>query len=481
MAMHPGGGLGRWLDRLISPLREEPHPPVRSAPKPPSKATVQASLDCEHTREKLRTIITQQPNFSAGCFHLIGLASLKEKLGPRWPSVESKVQQVVERLLAQHLKREDAWFRHGPETYVVVFASLNKLEAQLLCGRVVKELHNLLLGDSDAAAIMVETAVVEAGGEMSVESRSLDSLLSSALEEFHVAPGDAAAAQPCPNQARQGGLGGREEAAKTLGWVLEEDLREPVSFLYRPIWDAKHQVISTYLCRPARRRPSGMHLWGYDVLRDGTDTSAILDLDTETLSHSVSLLHELVRNKFRLMMTLPLHFETMAVLARRRQYLQLCRMIPKQLSDFLAFELNCLPAGVPASRLIEFVNALKPHCRAVLARTDVATGDMASFGAAGIKIVGAELPHHGDPMRHLGELARFTAAAHKMHLLTYLDEVNTDVASVAGQTASFDFMMGDFVGPWVEVPETAVRRTRDDLAQRARVKAPGRRVAGMAC
>jgi len=466
------GGLTRWLDRLISPLCESDARQPSSMPRHATAGSLQAELTCPDTRERLRAILQGQTRFTAGCFHLIGLAALKDRLGARWAAVERRVQQLMERLLAQHLHPADAWFRHGSETYVVVFATLNKLEAQLLCGKVMQELHELLLGDSDTADIVVETAVMDAGGGLAVESRSLQSLLSSALDGYH----EEGRAPPAdPGWHRASGGESRRPVREVPGWAVEEEPEAAPDILYRPIWDARNQVISTYLCRPKRRRPGGIEYWGYDVLRDPADSGAIADLDLEILSHSVSLLQELVRNKFRLMMTLPVHFETMAVLVRRRQYLQLCRMIPRQIVGFLAFELNGLPPGIPASRLIELVNALKPYARVILARADLAHADPAAAATGGIKVVGIAMPTVAEAVRHHAEIARFAAAARKHHLLTFADHVDGEAVSALAEQAGFDFLLGDFVGPWCDVPETAVRRSRDDLAGRFRVKAPGRR------
>ena len=460
--------LGRWLARLVSPLREDDPPPRPASPVSATAKSVRTSLDTEEARSRLRAIVNGQTTFSTGCFHLIGLSAVRQKLASRWAVAELRIQQLVERLLKQHLGPEDVWFRHGSDVYVVVFARMNKLEAQLFCGKIMQELHRLLLGDDDAASVVVETVVLEADGTLKVESHSLPSLLSTALGTFQEADGAAAAGRAALAAADAS----RQRAPKHLGWNFEDVECEPIAFRYRPVWDARHEVVSTYHCRPMRRHPSGTVLWGYDVLRDASDPEAIVDLDVEILSHSVSMLHELVANKFRLMVTVPVHFETMAVLGRRRQYLQLLRMVPRPLAGLLAIALKDLPVGIPASRLIEFVNVLKPHCRAVLARADLETADMAAFAAAGVRAVGVGLPHApGEAQRHRYELARFCAAAHKLHMLTYLDEADAGFAATE-QGAAFDFLMGDAVGPWTEVPGTAVRRTREELLSPRR--RPGR-------
>jgi hypothetical protein len=189
-----------------------------------------------------------------------------------------------------------------------------------------------------------------------------------------------------------------------------------------------------------------------------------MDLDLEMLTTSVTTLLELQQMKRLVALVVPVHFETLGSLVRRRRYLQLCRMIPRDLTRFLAFRLSKVPSGVPVGRMLELVGGLRPHCAVVLGETDVNGTDIAVYAAAGVRGVGFSAPRHWDLRRAEADLSRYGHQAQKLGLLIAIRDVASPVIADVALTAGFAFIAGDVVGPWVERPRGPVRFRRNDLA-----------------
>jgi hypothetical protein len=408
--------------------------------------------DFTEAAPKLRAIFQAQTQASAGSLHMMGLESLRARLGARWPRVADRVHMLAERLLNQMLAPRDAWFRYGEEGYIVVFAQLGRAQAGLVCAKLVEQLQRLLLGDVDTAAVRVHSAVHEVGGELLFQGSSLQEMLgvAAALAAGSAVPDPAAA-----------------EEANPWAHVAPQEL--PVEVVYRPIWDTRKEVLSIYLARAMRPRRGRLPLWGYDCAADPQDMQQILGLDLEVLRQTMEVYGELYRNQFRCFLSVPVHFETLAGPNRRREYLAALQAIPKELVAFLAFHIVGLPRGVPASRATEIVNFLKQFSRVVIVIVEAGSQDLPTLAAAGVYITTILLPPGASPKRWGPELSRFAQEGLRLRLRVGLEGVDTSLMASYADGAGFHYMAGDFIGPWSEVPENALRFTRADL--RARVVA----------
>ncbi|MDG3441627.1 hypothetical protein [Nitrospirillum amazonense] len=400
---------------------------------------------------KLRAIFRAQNQACAGSLHMVGLDSLRERLGNRWPRVADRVHMLAERLLGQLLTPKDTWFRHGEEGYIVVFAQLGQREAGLVCGKVVEQLQRLLLGDVDTAAVRVHSAVHQVGRELVFQSNSLSEMLVGAAAQAAQSTADATAV----------------ETGKASAWWTHAALQEqPAQVVYRPIWDVRKEALSIYMARIMRPRRGRQPLWGYDCINDSRDMQQILALDLEVLRQTMDVYGELYANQFRCFLSVPVHFETLASVGRRREYLAALQGIHRELLAFLAFHLVGLPQGIPSSRAAEMVGVLKQFSRVVTAVVESGSQDLPALAAAGVHIAIILLPPGASPKHWGTELKRFSHEATRLGLRAGVEGVDTAIMASYADEAGFQYMAGDFIGPWSEVPENALRFTRTDLKAR---------------
>jgi len=345
-----GLSLGERLRNWF--VEEEP-----AATAPSSRSETANDADVERMRaleRRLKVLLAQPQLLSAGRIHMLNLDTLRASLGPAWDELRDRVHSSADRIINRHIDGKDVQFRSGDGEYIIVFATLSRQAASLVCAKIAEELYRLFLGDPKLAEITVSTAVGAVDGKLLFEHASVADLLS-AVEQTMEANGPdeqaAASTAPPPPTAAAG-------AAEPRKLKLSQLEMAQIGTIYRPLWDVGRQVISTYMCTPVRRFPDGTSVEGMLALSGVSEPQQLAKVDIDTLADTVEILDELFRNKFRLMVSVPVCFETLAARRTRQEYLAICQSVPDYLRPFLIFEFLRFPAGVPSGRMSE----LAPSC-----------------------------------------------------------------------------------------------------------------------
>lgn len=397
--------------------------------------------------DALRRIFSRRDPAQAGSIHLMGLESLSDRLGSRWTAVADRVHMLTARLLEGYLSPHDTWFRHGGEAYVVVFAQLAPEQARLICAKVVEELQIMLLGEADTASIMVRTAVHEIGSDMMLVPASLRQMLDEAAGRLNREATAASDSLDRPAVIR----------------VHPGEKPSRIEVRYRPVWDVKQQVVSVFIARGCRLRGGRTLVWGYDGLDDPEDPQQILAMDLQVIQEAVGEALELYENRFRFFLSVPVHFESLAVLGRRREMVAILQSIPVHMRPFMTYHLYGVPSGVPTGRLAEMVGTLRPYGRTTMVVVDPNTSDLPTLAAAGARVACVLLPSGSAADRHRAELQRFGAVAAKNRLQTSVEGVDDLAMEALCEEVGINYLSGNLIGDWSEVPEHAARRCLADF------------------
>src|SRR5712691_6351184 len=114
-------------------------PPTKGAPAAAMvepgvrRPAVDGAAVTDGLKTRLAAVLHGKESVSAGCFHLVGLAEVRKRLGPSWERVQDKVHAQTRRIIERHIAPRDVYFPNGPEDYVLVFAAMGKLAAQAVC------------------------------------------------------------------------------------------------------------------------------------------------------------------------------------------------------------------------------------------------------------------------------------------------------------------------------------------------------------
>lgn len=426
-------------------------------------------------KDRLKDIFERQATVTAGSIQLIGLDALREKIGARWAGVREKVHIFVQRIMMSMLSPQDAWFRYGDDGYIVVFARLDKNAAQLICGKLIAEIHRNLLGDPDAGEIIVNTVVFDVDGQVALESADLGELLREAVRRQHSTERPTTVAPSALGEADDNAIDETNDNATRL-----EALRSAVQghagrrrphVVFRAVWDVQMGIFSTYRCIPARGAARYNTISGYDVLPDPEDSDAIFSLDCETLTKSMTIAVELYHNNFRYFSCIPLHFESLANSRRRAEYLQLLKVAPKDVMQFVEFSVHGLPAGVPLGRLLEIKTFLQPHSRLIIPMLEHDERNLSTFAQSGLKVIGTRIPPTLAETEAVERLRAFAVTARKNALTAYAAGVRTEAMFDAACGAELRFLSGPYFGPDQEYPQHMRRCGKEEIRHAAEKRA----------
>jgi hypothetical protein len=238
-----------------------------------------------------------------------------------------------------------------------------------------------------------------------------------------------------------------------------------LSYSYRPSWDPGRGVIAAYLCVPMLPgSPGSDERWPAALVLQN-DVEALEKLDFALLSYAIGVLEGLVVQRRRLLITVPVRFETLCTAANHRRYLEMLhtRLSPEAAS-LLVIELIGVPDGVPEAHLIEISAPLRAHVRAVIARLRPDITDFSQFAAARVAAVGCDLSEqNGSELALMQQMARFSRVAAKTGVATYLRGISSLSLAAAALGAGFAHIDGDAVALMVDQPHGVVQFSLLDL------------------
>lgn len=239
-----------------------------------------------------------------------------------------------------------------------------------------------------------------------------------------------------------------------------------VGFVFRPMWDPTRNVIATYLCVPQLKLSDGDGAMGEASLAVAGDPDATARLDSTTIARVKGDLAAMAADGRRLIIAMPIHFETLSSAAQRRRCAAEIGTIPEPMKQYLVVEVIDVPAGVLKPRLMEVIAPLRLHCRALSLQMAISTIDFTQVRGTGISAVGADIAHLAkSEVILMQQMGRFQRAAERAEAVTFLHGARTRSLATAAVGAGFHYVDGDAVAATLARPDRIVPFELADLYQ----------------
>jgi hypothetical protein len=453
--------LRRNLADLIDPESDR-----QRAPAPPATATRAVSAELLYDRIRILVPAGRDPSVKTGQVNLISIARIRDRLGSQWPHYAVNADRIARNAIEHYLIGGDIYARWKDEGYILVFATLDFHHAQVKCKLIGDEITKKLLGDETPDLTDIRHVEVQADGTVTFSNvPGFEELVALAIGQ-EANDADASTVPPPIGVVPSSPVAGTAEPlspAPPLAKV-SEPLAE-LSYCYRPSWDPGRGIIAAYLCVPMLPEVPGStrRAQAATVLQD--DAPALEKLDFTTLTHAIGVVEGLVREKRRLLITVPIRFETLCAAAHRRRYIEILRTrLSPEAASLLVIELVSVPDGVPEARLIEISSPLRAHARAVIAQLRPDITDFSQFAAARIAAAGCDLSEQsGSELALMQQMARFGKGAAKAGVATYLRGISSLSLAAAALGAGFSHVDGDAVAAIVDQPRGVVQFSLLDL------------------
>lgn len=373
----------------------------------------------------------------AGSIQLLGMAEIKQRLGPRWRTVADIAFRIAEQTIQRHISSEDAYQRHGGEAFVLCFASPDKAEAEAKTRAIAEELAMLLVQQTPQVTLRVDHAVAE------VEWADIDKGEEESIAEL------------IARELRQ-----VRERAEFSARTWRNELLRSAGIRFGPIWHPAGQIVTSY--RTMLNEQTGTHalqrLAGVTMPEELRST--LHELDCLIVGRAIRALDRLLRAGGMAQMLVSVNFNSLSTRATREKYLNLCRDIPRHYNRFLLFEVHGAPNGTPVSRLVEIALALKPYGHGVLVELPASGGkiqELAFVGLFGLSVAAKSLPR--DIGQATAVLTRLVVAATALNLKVFVHGADTVGILDAARKARADYVDGRAVALPLAEPKTAYRWT----------------------
>jgi hypothetical protein len=191
--------------------------------------------------------------------------------------------------------------------------------------------------------------------------------------------------------------------------------------------------------------------------RDNNDIW-LVRLDRAVQRHVIDDINALLTHDQRVILMMPVHYETLASWPRRQDYVAQLEQLPTPTQQLLVVDILGTPTGVTQSRLVELIAPLRRYCRAVAMRVPLAAADFASIKLAGAIVVGCDIGRMtGAELAIIQDMGQFQRAAEKAGLACYIRGIHTRSLAAAALAAGFSYISGDAVAEVTPRPTTPVR------------------------
>jgi EAL domain-containing protein (putative c-di-GMP-specific phosphodiesterase class I) len=369
----------------------------------------------------------------AGSIQLLGMAEIKQRLGGRWSEMANSAFRIAEQTIKRHLTAEDAYQRHGRETFLLCFASLDKAHAEAKTRMIAEEIVTLLAQQALQIPLRVDHTVAE-------------------LEWADIDKGEVESiADVIARELRQ-----VRERAEASARAWRSELLRTAGIRFSPIWHAPRRIVAGY--RAMLNEQTGtralQRLAGITTPEELKNT--LHELDCLIVGWAIKALDRLLHDGGTAQMLVPVNFNSLSTRATRERYLNLCRDIPQQYKQFLLFEVHSAPSGTPVSRLVDVALALKPYGHGVLVEPPASGGqlqELASVGLFGLSVGAKSLPCNVG--QAAAALTRLVSAATTLNLKVFIHGADTVGILDAAQKARADYIDGRAVASPMAEPKTA--------------------------
>jgi hypothetical protein len=249
-------------------------------------------------------------------------------------------------------------------------------------------------------------------------------------------------------------------------------MAETGAFFFTPFRDLKTQTLSGYFCASTVAMDHQRAV-SEEISMPMEDNQELAQADVETLRCVIAALNELLASGARCIISLPIHFETLAVPRWRNAYVSLGLSIPRRLRQHVTVELCDLPEGVPQGRVLDIVSMLKPFSGAIVVRVPIRSRTLAVFAGIGVQAASADLEAlaMASAEETFATIYRFSTGAQKARLSTYLHNVRTSELALAASAAGIRYVDGESSTNREDSPRTLRHYNWNEFLARAKLSA----------
>jgi len=392
--------------------------------------------------------------FQRRCVHVLDLCIIRSSSGPLWEEIGVSIRSRLESILYARLSPESSFEQVGDTRYVIVTPATQNDDGAIATLRIAAELESTLNGRCDLDRIHIEEAAHD--GPTSLKSHRIwPEQLSLLAQRGQIFDADD------PSQAGQG-LSGRADRKRQSKRPNKRRSGLEIVCQFEPVWDAKNEVISTYLCTPESiesRDAPGEQIKLSDLAQGERTT-----VELTCLKSGVGQLSRSLESGDRFLLGVPISFETVCTPSGRTEFGRTCRGLPAFYRPYIMFVLTDLPVGVTQSRMTDLAMIMRPFGH-VIASVSGGCRNFSAYDGNGFTAFAF------DPSKETGgadltraRIRRVGRAGQATRLGPMILNVSDAQTLAIAIASDYQLLHGPAVAEAVRVPRRMTRLAADSLA-----------------
>lgn len=418
---------------------------------------------------QIQRLLASSDTARLGQLNIIGLEKVSDPFGEKWNRVAPKGMQIAEGVLRTHLTQTDIAVSLGNLGYLILFKNLTRNEADIKAAMIAAEIANRLLGgiqEADDVSIVSVNETPE--GDILLEEKTLlDVVTTQASEQVDKLQNDVSERDATGPKWKDAAHTKRKQENPPARPSQSPEFKpslEDIQFVYKPLWDVRRKVLSTYWCQPVAKNALGNPVFGYDIYAECGANNDYPELDLLTLKAASQTLEDLHGRGRRVLLATPVHSQTLLSMKEFTKFRQFCQSMDDDLLRDLIFELQGVTDVSAHRNVLELVSALKSLGRAVVLPVNLNRTHFEELRSRGFDTVAADVSaFEGDEVQLMKLMDTFVAGASHAGLRTVAHSIQTINLATLAVAAGFDYVEGEAVHETVDHPEHVFRYKSDDL------------------
>lgn len=401
--------------------------------------------------ENFEKVVAASDLFESGKVHLISLQHIKDSLGIGW---YRQRENILNRLIEQikyHSGDEDVFFSRSETEHLIIFSSKAPTDGQQICGQILKELSKKVLGQCYDRNVIIRTAIGKRHGKLLFK----DVAYSSKLETKEKLIANENLSSP---------------KLEPFVSPIRPKKKRPFELIYKPIWDKKNNVISTFMISIRKNKKNKTDnttsLVSYKALSTPFCFASMIELDKLLLDEVVDMMQEFFKNSFRAKFAIPLHYKTLFNLTRLHTFLFHCQTIPEELRGYITFQLVGFPEGFPEARMHLIITSLRKFCKEVIIECEKVPTKIHYYKECGVDGIYLHVtPKEKYATNYIEKVNNLAALCAKEEIALSLDGVDHKDELVIMKETELDYISGKMIGNYSDVPNHMKQVNWDDLVK----------------
>ncbi|MFQ5785907.1 MAG: hypothetical protein ACE5H8_13945 [Alphaproteobacteria bacterium] len=440
----------RWLAHILDPDDAEgtcapagkvaAHNHKPPAPSPGTSPNARLAELEKRLARFLATVNRDGKPVTTGAIQLIGLATIRDRLGDKWERFSDRVHGTARSVIEQHLSDSDVYSLYRDESYIILFAQATEEQGRFKAKVIGDEIsHRLFGGAATADAIAVKTLVYQVDGALGLEDADDGTLLDRLLTQAHDHYDEQTGRSPSP--------------ASRAKAPADAD-SSPFKLVYRPIWTVRKNAVTDFVATLGQ---------GKSAFVDGVPP-ATSDVDLFVLKDVIRGVREIEEGAAKKVFVAPVHLSTLSNSHSRREYFDLCRTVSEKARRYMTFELVIPDDPTVLFRVDNVSLQLRSFTRSLMCRVGLDFNSFEFFENHRFFAIGMSLPSsrykESDIM---ARLETFSAMTKRHGVEGYLHNVPSLSLMSFAVAAGFDYLSGEPIGSVTRAQVGAYRFSIEDL------------------